>query len=127
MPAFYRRSLAEFLADDDTLIVGRLTSESSLAGFFQQVHAQTEAWKDAIVVLKRCARSLCADHGAGEWAILLEYPIPRRGKRIDALFVAASVLVVMEFKCGARVFGREAILQVEDYCLDLADFHGESR
>ena len=33
----------------------------------------------------------------------------------------------MEFKCGSRKYDREARLQVEDYCLDLRDFHRESR
>jgi hypothetical protein len=57
----------------------------------------------------------------------LEYPIPRRGKRIDAVILAEDLIVVVEFKCGSRKYDREARLQVEDYCLDLRDFHGESR
>jgi hypothetical protein len=57
---------------------------------------------------------------------MLEYPIPRRGKRIDAVILARNVLVVLEFKCGVCEYGRDAISQVEDYCLDLRDFHKES-
>jgi hypothetical protein len=60
------------------------------------------------------------------WQILLEYPIPRRGKRIDAVLLAAALVIVLEFKCGADCYAREGIAQIEDYCLDLRDFHKES-
>jgi hypothetical protein len=61
-----------------------------------------------------------------ESQILLEYPIPRRGKRIDAVLLASALVIVLEFKCGADCYAREGIAQVEDYCLDLRDFHKES-
>ncbi|HSB14223.1 MAG TPA: DUF2075 domain-containing protein [Bryobacteraceae bacterium] len=64
---------------------------------------------------------------AGDWHLLLEYPIPRRGKRIDAVLLAKDLILVIEFKCGARQYDRVAHVQVEDYCLDLRDFHRESR
>jgi hypothetical protein len=60
------------------------------------------------------------------WHLVLEYPIPRRGKRIDAVILADTLILVVEFKCGARRYDREAQVQVEDYCLDLRDFHAES-
>ena len=126
MPAFYRRTLLDFLSDHEDRIVGRLTSGASDAGFFQQVHAQTAAWQVEVGVLKACAERLVSEFDAATWQVLLEYPIPRRGKRIDAVLVAGTVLIVLEFKCGAREYGRDAIAQVEDYCLDLGDFHKES-
>lgn len=126
MPAFYRKSLTAFLTDDRDLIIGRLTSESARAGFFQQVHDQTSAWESQVEILRVVARRLVDEAGAGAWQILLEYPIPRRGKRIDVVILAPGVLFVLEFKCGARDFGRDAIAQVEDYALDLRDFHRES-
>jgi hypothetical protein len=123
MPAFYRNSLHGLLSDDDVLIIGRLTSQASQAGFFQQVHAQTTAWLEEIRILKDCARRLLARFQADEWAVLLEYPIPRRGKRIDAVLVTDWAVIVLEFKCGSRDFGRDGLTQVEDYCLDLSAFH----
>lgn len=126
MPAFYRRTLSDFLVDDEEWIVGRLTNETATAGFFQQVHTQTTAWRDQVGVLRRCVRALVSEFDAASWQLLLEYPIPRRGKRIDAVLVASTVLVVLEFKCGAHDYGRDAIAQAEDYCLDLSDFHKES-
>lgn len=126
MPAFYRRTLPCFLSDPDDRIVGRLTSGGASAGFFQQVHSQTEAWQVEVVLLKEVIERLTSQFDARHWQILLEYPIPRRGKRIDAVLVAGTVLIVLEFKCGAREHGRDAIAQAEDYCLDLTDFHKES-
>jgi len=37
------------------------------------------------------------------------------------------LILVIEFKCGARKYDRQAQIQVEDYCLDLRDFHSGSR
>ncbi|WP_406694626.1 DUF2075 domain-containing protein [Singulisphaera sp. Ch08] len=126
MPAFYRRPLCEFVSDDQDFIIGRLTSEASRAGFFQQIHAQTAAWQVELEILKKCVQHLLDEFESTTWQILLEYPIPRRGKRIDAILIAGSVLLVLEFKCGVCDYNRDAIAQVEDYCLDLRDFHRES-
>src|SRR5262245_12596392 len=100
MPAFYRRSLPGFLSDHEDQLMGRPTSEAAAAGFFQQVHSQTAAWRAQIGVLKACSLRLVSDCDAGLWQVLLEYPIPRRGKRIDAVILACGVLLVLEFKCG---------------------------
>ncbi|WP_435018791.1 DNA/RNA helicase domain-containing protein [Tundrisphaera sp. TA3] len=126
MPAYYRRTILDFLADDEDRILGRLTDAHAGAGFHQQRHAQTAAWRVEIGLLKACVGRILADPDAATWQILLEYPIPRRGRRIDAVLVAGGVLIVLEFKCGAKDYARDAIVQVEDYALDLADFHAES-
>ncbi len=126
MPAFYRRTLPGFLSDHEDEIVGRLTSGAANAGFFQQLQTQTTAWQVQISLLKVAVLRLVSELETATWQVLLEYPIPRRGKRIDAVLVAGSVLLVLEFKCGVREYGRDAIAQVEDYCLDLSDFHKES-
>lgn len=83
---------------------------------------QLAAWREQIAIL----RSALGSGGSGKWHLLLEYPIPRRGKRIDAVILAGDLIIVIEFKCGPRSYDRDARLQVEDYCLDLRDFHGES-
>ena len=70
---------------------------------------------------------LISNSGNPEWALVLEYPIPRRGKRIDAVLLAGRLVIVLEFKCGVRHYSREAIDQLEDYCLDLRDFHRETQ
>ncbi|MDE2405743.1 MAG: DUF2075 domain-containing protein [Sphingomonadales bacterium] len=45
------------------------------------------------------------------------------GKRADAVILIGDNLLVLEFKVGARDFGADALLQVEDYALDLKNFH----
>ena len=127
MPAFYFRTLPDFIDDNDALIVGRLTTAASQAGFFQQVHSQTDAWHAQLGVLKNVARTLTRAAGRVVFHILLEYPIPRRGRRIDAVILAGSVVLVLEFKCGASEYSRDSLAQVEDYSLDLCDFHRASR
>jgi hypothetical protein len=126
MPAFYRNRFSDFLSDDIGLIVGCLTGEAARAGFYQQVHAQTEAWQTQIRALKDSIQDLQFRLNLPALQILLEYPIPRRAKRIDAVLLAAALVIVLEFKCGADRYAREGIAQVEDYCLDLRDFHKES-
>ena len=45
------------------------------------------------------------------------------GKRADAVFVIDNKVIVLEFKVGTNHFERSALDQVEDYALDLKNFH----
>jgi broad-specificity NMP kinase len=122
MPAFYAATVPEFLAHEQDLIVGRQTGviRSALTELSAE---QLEAWREQLPIL----RTALSPDSARDWFLLLEYPIPRRGKRIDAVILAHDIILVLEFKCGARKYEKEARSQVEDYCLDLRDFHAESR
>jgi hypothetical protein len=60
------------------------------------------------------------------WTLLLEYTIPRRQKRLDAVVLAHELIFAVEFKTGDRTFTLGGQRQVEDYALDLRDFHAES-
>jgi hypothetical protein len=73
MPAFYRNRFTDFQSDDIGLIVGCLTQEAASAGYYQQVHAQTEAWQVQIRVLKDSAQHLQCRLSLPAWQILLEY------------------------------------------------------
>ena len=61
---------------------------------------------------------------ASDWSILLEYEIPRRQKRPDALLLAGDLVFVVEFKVGAEIFEAAARWQSQAYARDLCDFHG---
>jgi hypothetical protein len=122
MPACYAASLAEFLVHDENLIIGRQTAVTQ-ARFTELSAEQLDAWRQQVSVL----REALGPYSMREWHLLLEYPIPRRGKRIDAVILAGNVILVLEFKCGARKYERDARIQAEDYCLDLRDFHCGSR
>ena len=60
----------------------------------------------------------------GKFEILLEYPIPRVGKRIDAVLLLHDVIVAIETKTGLSATTAER--QVDDYAINLACFHEPS-
>lgn len=127
MPAYYRTSLAEFVTGDPQRILGILTEASSSDGFYELKHRQTKAWLNELQALRATAAAVIATRPASAgWALLLEFPIPRRHKRVDAVILAGAVVVVLEFKSDQRGAIRQAQQQAEDYALDLRDFHAGS-
>ena len=58
-----------------------------------------------------------------DFTLYFEFSIPRMGKRADAVVVIGDGIFVIEFKIGSDTFDRHAIEQVEDYALDLKNFH----
>lgn len=63
---------------------------------------------------------------AAKWSILLEFPLYRLRRRIDIVILAHDRIVVVEYKVGAKHFSSEDRRQVEEYALDLRDFHSMS-
>jgi len=127
MSASVKYSLAEFLRADDAKVLGELTNSVASTGVQSTRTTQVETWKYQIELLKRCARDLIdRNDSAKNWHLLLEYELPRRQKRPDAIVLADDIILVIEFKVGAMSYQASARWQVEDYCLSLRDFHGES-
>jgi Uncharacterized conserved protein (DUF2075) len=127
MPAYYRATLAEFLQDDPKRIVGLLTVASSDSGFNELLHRQTKAWQREIEMLRETAASIIAEDKAKEkWTLLLEYPIPRRRGRVDAVLLATDIIFCIEFKTEEKQHNSQTDRQAEDYALDLRDFHEQS-
>lgn len=73
-----------------------------------------------------CNELVAHDSTTGHWSLLLEYPIPRRHKRLDAVLLANDVIICIEFKTEDKAHSIAAQRQVEDYALDLRDFHESS-
>lgn len=120
-------SIPEFLALSPEAILGRLTAPVSTRSVTVQYRQQIDAWRTEIDLLRAtCQRVLDARAEARTWAVLLEFEIPRRQRRPDVVLLAGTVLFVIEFKVGAARFDRSAIWQVEDYALDLHEFHAAS-
>ncbi|HZQ69862.1 MAG TPA: DNA/RNA helicase domain-containing protein [Terriglobales bacterium] len=121
MPAYYSRALPAFLADSTSTIIGELTQANGAARFPLSPEA-IDAWREQLPPLTASIRELIQRFpDATGWQILLEYPIPMIGKRIDAVLLAKSVIVVIETKTGTS--RTSATRQVEDYALNLACFH----
>lgn len=128
MPAYYRSTLAEFLDDDPDRVLGVVVAKSSDNGFTDLKQRQTKAWQVQLEVLRRTASNLVQQYSdATDWGILIEYPIPRRQKRVDVVLLVRDVILALEFKTGEKEHQKSTSKQVEDYALDLRDFHGESR
>ena len=112
---YYQNKIADFLAETDSSILGRLADghEFSLEG------QQKNAWTKQISLLKRWLATT-------EGTIAFEYSIPRMGRRIDCVLISTRAVFALEFKVGAAVFEGQAIDQVTDYALDLRNFHEQS-
>lgn len=54
-------------------------TEVTRSAFTELPAEQLEAWREQLHILKVALSS----HTARSWFLLLEYPIPRRGKRIE--------------------------------------------
>lgn len=125
MAAFYRATVADFLTQSRDEILGVLLRSYQHNELQKR---QTKAWAIEIEVLKLgCAELVRVAPTAAYWSLLLEYPIPRRSKRLDAVLLADDVVLCLEFKTLDKAHSLQADRQVEDYALDLRDFHEASR
>ncbi len=121
--AGYSASVATFLAEPR----GPLTAELALADarrFRTSEQTQLRAWDVTIAALQSALATLAE---AQDWRIILEYPIRRLSRRIDALLITPRAILVLEFKVGAESFAKADQRQAEDYALDLQDFHAGCR
>src|SRR5438067_285638 len=126
MAAFYRATLAEFLVTGSAAGLNCLTSGLAAAGFDLRPD-QHAAWAEEWPLLERCLRTVvAANPSASGWCLLLEYPIPGRQKRIDAVLLTDGGIIALEFKGGEKPTSA-ACWQVREYCWNLRDFHLESR
>ena len=123
----YGGRLTEFVEEDPVAIVGRLHQLVAEDGFRQLWTTQTAAWLEEVGFLKTaCTQLMAASPSSSRWTILLEYEIARRGRRIDAVLLTNSTIVVLEFKIGLQAVDSSSRWQAYEYALDLRDFHGNS-
>jgi hypothetical protein len=111
--AYYEAEISAFLITDENALLGTLTKQHGFALEHQQKHA----WVSQIQILKQYLPT-----NLNGW-IYFEFSIPRMGKRVDVVIVTGGVVFVIEFKVGAHTFDKHAIEQVQDYALDLKNFH----
>jgi hypothetical protein len=108
-------------------VIGELALGNSRYGFDEVSKEQMGAWEEEISFLRNELRALsCQLSQASKWGLVLEFPIPRRQQRIDAVLIAGSLIFVLEFKAGASGAAWSSGKQAEDYALDLAYFHAPS-
>ncbi len=125
MPAFFRATIAGFLRTPVAEGLDQLT-EGLIAQGFDVTPDQRIAWVKEWPWLQTAFRTLAeVQPETLNWVILLEYPIPGRQKRIDAVLLTPRGIIVIEFKSGAEITSA-ARWQVREYCWNLRDFHRES-
>lgn len=127
MSALYRETFRAFLTESDDSVVGKLVQGVSTSGRSEHRHSQTAAWRHELKVLRDTVKQLVAlTTEAADWSILLEYEIPRRQRRIDAVVLADGAIIPLEFKTD-REARSGGLWQLREYALDLRDFHSGSR
>ena len=82
---------------------------------------QRTSWNNQISYLKENL-----PHLPSKCTLILEYSIPRRSKRIDIILLVCDLIFIIEYKDKETKYSSDAIAQVEDYSLDIRDFHKNS-
>lgn len=111
--AYYGKSIADFIQEDDLNILGTLAKNH---GYQTLEKSQQNAWERQITILKSQLAELTG-------YIYFEFSIPRMGKRVDNIVILGDKIFLLEFKIGSEQYDKYAIDQVIDYALDLRNFH----
>jgi hypothetical protein len=128
MTAYINRNISDFLHTPDQTLLAELHTAYAADGFVSQYTSQSQAWEVSISLLKKeLSYALDTHPSASSWVILLELPLYRLRRRIDLVVVAPYAIAVIELKVGADNFISTDKRQVEEYALDLRDFHEFSR
>ncbi|MXP64584.1 DUF2075 domain-containing protein [Roseomonas sp. M0104] len=122
MQSWVSTSGAALLRDDAADWAARLAAAQSRQ--LREVQpTQLASWQALIHLLQPALRQA----GASRWTVLLEYDLLRLEKRIDAILLTDRAILVIEFKHNAATWLPQDAAQVEDYALDVYDFHAGSR
>ncbi len=120
MYAWWSGAIHEFRSVPAVGILGQLSTRLIETHTVNHVE-QILAWQEQIDILKYAFGAFDI-----EGQLLLEYPLLRLGRRIDTILVTNAAVFVLEFKMRGSLSDADR-RQVEDYALDLQDFHSGSR
>jgi hypothetical protein len=122
MTSFYRSSVKDFLGQTDEYVIARLGIAYANRGYTSQYSDQTLTWERDITSLRECLeKCVVKSDSANFWGLLLEFSIPRKEMRIDAVLLIRDTVAIIEAKTGAT--GAPAKRQIEEYALLLHYFH----
>lgn len=114
--SYYSSTIEDFCKKSPETILGELSANNE----FELSLTQKNAWIEQIPILHTQLQNLESGH------IVLEYTIPRMGKRCDTIVLFKDSVYVIEFKCGASSYDSADLRQTLDYALDLKNFHEQS-
>ncbi len=126
MASFYLvDSVDLFLNDSNEQVLAALALEYAKRGYTSQYTDQTLTWQRDLLHLKavlgECAR---CSKDVSKWSLLLEFCIPRKEARIDAVLLIHSTIILLELKANAP--SSASLRQAEEYALLLHYFHKAS-
>ncbi len=125
MPAFHRVALRDFIRSSASELTGKLSIAYANGGFEQQRTDQTIAWAQDLSRLRQALFDLeSVRPEASSWTVLLEFEIPRKMKRIDAVLLADDTILLLEMKSHSATVSD--CMQAEEYALLLHYFHAPS-
>lgn len=110
--SFYSNSIEGFLTEESYSILGKMADSNP----FDLTEMQKYAWSEEIAILKDQLNGFCGGR------VLLEYTIPRMGKRVDTVILYKGLVMLLEFKAGDDEYRKATFDQVLDYALDLKNF-----
>lgn len=113
----YKAKVDQFLVTQEDEILGQLTNQHKFRQLEQQ---QINSWRRQIRELNQTLDRF------PDATLLLEFEIPRIGKRVDAILILNGSILVLEYKVGAKTYDATSIDQAYDYALDLKNFHKAS-
>jgi hypothetical protein len=113
MRGYYSADRERFYADTSSHILGELTRRHH----FDVEAGQKQAWLKQVDLLRVALAEIAT------FTLYFEFAIPRMGRRADAVVIIGNAIFVIEFKDGQSRFDAAAVEQVEDYALDLKNFH----
>lgn len=113
--SYYASTIERFINLDGDMILASMVKNHP----FDLNDLTRDSWLEEIDILKKQLA------GIGGY-IMLEYMIPRMGKRVDAVVISEGLIFLLEFKVGAKQYTSSALDQVMDYALDLKNFHADS-
>jgi len=119
--SYFASSALEFVNTPTEIVLGLLATRVGAEHSGDEAN-QIRAWRVQIELLKASLSKLDTDG----WGILLEMPLLRLGRRIDAIILVRDKIACIEFKIGSKSYGSADVSQAVDYALCLRDFHAAS-
>jgi hypothetical protein len=121
--SFWSGSVGDFFSTSPEAVIGILAA-AQIRHFRTNDVQRLRAWSESVALLRAALDGAARREN---WWLLLDYPMLRLGRRADAILLTPRAILVLEFKIGSKHFTPADREQVEDYAIDLRDFHAGSR
>jgi hypothetical protein len=133
--AWYHSDRSTFLRNPLSAVVGQLASAAAEQGLHVESD-QHEEWISSVGLLQTelaermravelLRQALVAPDLSHYRDVILEYDFRRRGLRLDCVLLGDGIIAVIEFKRSSIVAAD--VDQVTGYCLNLVEFHEQTR